>query len=363
MEIIEIDINEIKPYSGNAKKHPEKQIKQIMTSIEEFGNNDPIAIDENNIIIEGHGRYEALRQLGHETVPVIRLSHLSTQQKRAYILAHNKLTMNSGFDIQTLADEMASITNVDMTLFGFEDMAELDDLEEVAEDFEDEPEKEEVFETDRQYLLQYADPERMTLGTQMPILEPTYYIPDEVMGFNYVLSDKDETEQPGKLIHFYLDDYQFTRLWNKPEFYIEKLEKYGAVLTPDFSLYMDMPLPMKMWNVYRSRLIGQIMQDKGLKVIPTLSWGGVDTFDFAFEGIPVGGTVSVSTVGIVKDDIAKEIWMAGMDYVMEYIRPSAIILYGNVIDYDFDDTKVYRFGNTNQERMKAWADEDRQAMS
>lgn len=226
MEIIQININELVPYSGNAKKHPEEQIKQIMASIEEFGNNDPIAIDENNIIIEGHGRYEALRQLGFEEVPVIRLDHLNKQQKRAYILAHNKLTMNTGFDIQTLADEMAAISDIDMGLFGFDDMEELEDLEDTSEDFE---EDEEVFETDRQYLLHYADPERMTLGTQIPILEPTYYIPDEVMGFNYVLSDKDEEEQPGKLIHFYLDDYQFTRLWNQPELYIEKLQKYGAV--------------------------------------------------------------------------------------------------------------------------------------
>ncbi|MEY8370139.1 DUF4417 domain-containing protein [Aerococcaceae bacterium 50-4] len=358
MEIIQININELVPYSGNAKKHPEEQIKQIMASIEEFGNNDPIAIDENNIIIEGHGRYEALRQLGFEEVPVIRLDHLNKQQKRAYILAHNKLTMNTGFDIQTLADEMAAISDIDMGLFGFDDMEELEDLEDTSEDFE---EDEEVFETDRQYLLHYADPERMTLGTQIPILEPTYYIPDEVMGFNYVLSDKDEEEQPGKLIHFYLDDYQFTRLWNQPELYIEKLQKYGAVLTPDFSLYMDMPLPMKMWNIYRSRLIGQIMQDKGLKVIPTLSWGGIDTFDFAFDGIPRHSTISVSTVGIVRDELAKTIWLDGMDYIMEYIQPSAIILYGNEIDYDFGKTKVYRFGNTNQERMREWADEAKQA--
>lgn len=360
MKIENVDIETIIPYINNAKKHPEKQIKQIMASIEEFGNNDPIAVDENNIIIEGHGRYEALQQLGANEVPVIRLSHLNKDQKKAYILAHNKLTMNSGFDKDTLAIELAQITDVDMQLFGFDDMTMLDDIDDVSGDFEDD-EKEEVPTTDSQYLLQYADPERMTLGTQIPILEATYYIPSEVMGFNYVLSDTNKEEQLDKAIHFCLDDYQFQRIWNKPDMYIEKLERYGAVLTPDFSLYMDMPLPMKMWNIYRSRLIGQIMQDRGLTVIPTVSWGGVDTFDFAFEGLPIGGVISVSTVGIVRDEFAKQIWADGMAYILEYIRPSAILLYGNDIDYDFGETKVYKFANTNQERIEQWVAEDNQA--
>ena len=85
MEIIQVDINTIKPYEKNAKRHPKKQIEQIKKSIQEFGFNDPIAIDENNIIIEGHGRYEALKELDYKDVECIRLSHLTEEQKKAYI--------------------------------------------------------------------------------------------------------------------------------------------------------------------------------------------------------------------------------------------------------------------------------------
>ena len=120
MKIEKISIDAIKSYENNAKLHPPEQIEQIKRSILEFGNNDPIAIDENGVIIEGHGRYEALKQLGFDEIEIIRLSHLSEQQKKAYILAHNKLTMNTGFDFDVLNLALDNIIDFDMTDFGFE---------------------------------------------------------------------------------------------------------------------------------------------------------------------------------------------------------------------------------------------------
>lgn len=120
MKIEKINISEITEYENNAKLHAREQIEQIKKSINEFGNNDPIAIDENNVIIEGHGRYKALQELGFGEVEVIRLSHMSEEQKRAYILVHNKLTMNSDFDIDILQLELDDIDDIDMSDFGFE---------------------------------------------------------------------------------------------------------------------------------------------------------------------------------------------------------------------------------------------------
>ena len=120
MKIEKINIDKIKPYENNAKLHPPEQIEQIKKSIQEFGNNDPIAIDENNVIIEGHGRYQALKELGFKEIEVIKLTHLNEQQKKAYILAHNKLTMNTGFDFNMLSLELDSIDDFDMSDFGFE---------------------------------------------------------------------------------------------------------------------------------------------------------------------------------------------------------------------------------------------------
>lgn len=133
MKIETIEISQIKEYENNAKLHPREQIEQIKKSIQEFGNNDPIAIDENNVIIEGHGRYIALKELGYKEVEVIRLSHLSEEQKKAYMLVHNKLTMNSDFDFDLLNEELSDILNIDMAEFGF-DLFEDEEEKEIEED-------------------------------------------------------------------------------------------------------------------------------------------------------------------------------------------------------------------------------------
>lgn len=134
MEIEVLNIDDLIPYENNAKEHPKEQIEQIKKSIIEFNNNDPIAIDENNIIIEGHGRHEALKQLGYEQVECIRLSHLNEEQKKAYRLIHNKLTMNSDYDFNLLEQELMNIQDIDMLEFDF-DMSFLnEDEEEIKEE-------------------------------------------------------------------------------------------------------------------------------------------------------------------------------------------------------------------------------------
>lgn len=133
LKIEYVDIDSIKPYHKNAKLHPQEQIEQIKKSIEEFGNNDPIAV-WNNEIVEGHGRYEALKQLGEEVIPIIRLDDLSDEERKAYTLVHNKLTMNSDFDIEMLSEELDNL-DIDMEKYGFEKSIEekIKEVENVGE--------------------------------------------------------------------------------------------------------------------------------------------------------------------------------------------------------------------------------------
>lgn len=335
LNIETININDLVQYQNNAKKHPQKQIDKIKKSIEEFGFNDPIAIDENNMIIEGHGRYEALKQLGYKSVECIRLSNLSEEQKKAYILVHNKLNMDTGFDTKLLNEELFSIDSIDMSDFNFKI------------DFDDIFKENERHRTNDTYNLEIIDNENVSDFWQMPIIQNDNFIPNKLIGFNYAKTSKEKNVG----IHFYLDDYQFERLWNKPEDYVDILKQYECILSPDFSLYMDMPMPMKIWNIYRSRLIGQYYQSQGIKVIPTLSWAEPETFEFCFEGISQGSIVSISTIGVKKNKEALKIWKQGVDELIKRIKPSTILIYGGKLDYDYGDIEVIYYENKVTERM------------
>ena len=133
MQIEYVDINSIKPYKKNAKLHPKEQIEQIKKSIEEFGNNDPIAIWKDEIV-EGHGRLIALKELGYKEIPIIRLDHLTDEERKAYTLVHNKLTMNSDFDLDILQEELDNFDTIDMSDFGFDIDLDIEEEKEIIED-------------------------------------------------------------------------------------------------------------------------------------------------------------------------------------------------------------------------------------
>ena len=139
MQIERLSVDKIKVYPNNAKLHPAYQIEQIKKSIQMYGNNDPIAVwGKDNVIVEGHGRFIALTELGYDEVEVIHLDHLTDQQRRQYMLIHNQTTMNSGWDDDLLRIELDDI-DIDMTDFGFDLDEEDDEPIEVQED--DVPEK------------------------------------------------------------------------------------------------------------------------------------------------------------------------------------------------------------------------------
>lgn len=126
---------ELRPYANNAKIHTDEQVEQIKKSIEEFGFNDPIAIWHENEVVEGHGRLLAVMQMDDiKEIPVIRLDGLTDEQRKAYMLVHNKLTMNTDFDIDILNLELEDIIDIDMKDFGFNNLS-FDDLDVTDEDF------------------------------------------------------------------------------------------------------------------------------------------------------------------------------------------------------------------------------------
>lgn len=148
LEIEYIPISEIKLYPNNAKVHTAEQIEQIKKSIQEFGFNDPIGI-WNGECVEGHGRVIAATELGIDKVPVVRLDDLTDEQRKAYALVHNKLTMNTDFDFDLLGIELDNIANIDMSDFGFEiniDDIELQSIENTSKEYSEDDFSDDKFE-------------------------------------------------------------------------------------------------------------------------------------------------------------------------------------------------------------------------
>ena len=157
---------------------------------------------------------------------------------------------------------------------------------------------------------------------EMPVIKKTKLDLDDIEFIGY---DKLNEGQTDKIVHFFLDDYKFEVLWKDPEPRVEKLKEYRAILSPQFSMYTEMPVAVQIHQTFKNRWCGAYFQSKGLKVIPSLVWGEADTFWFSFDGVDEGSVIAVSTVGMRTE---KQLFMAGYKEMLRRIKPKAIICYG-----------------------------------
>jgi ParB family transcriptional regulator, chromosome partitioning protein len=136
-QIEQVSIEALIPYARNSRTHSDAQVAQIAASIKEFGFTNPVLIDEDGGIIAGHGRTLAARKLGLDEVPCLRLAYLSEAQKKAYIIADNKLALNAGWDDEMLKVELSELKELDfdLSLIGFD----ADELQKLVEDVSFEP--------------------------------------------------------------------------------------------------------------------------------------------------------------------------------------------------------------------------------
>lgn len=163
---------------------------------------------------------------------------------------------------------------------------------------------------------------------EIPCIKPTLFKINNFIGFNEALSSK-KTDVG---IHFFLDDYQFNRVWNNPDKYINVLKKFKCVMSPDFSLYTDYPKVLQIYNHFRKHWLAAYWQYHGIEVIPTLCWSDEKSYEWCFDGEPQGGTVAVSSVGTQKKAETKRLFLNGYNEMIKRLSPEAIIFYGNVPD-------------------------------
>ena len=240
-------IDEIIPYERNAR-HNERAIPVVAASIEDFGLRGQILLKsrEEPVIVAGHTRVAACRSLGWDEIPDERIQFcddLTEEQVKALRLADNRTAEIATWNKTLLQHEVRALGNLDMSRYGF-------DFKSRAEGYSYGQER---LKTDRAYNLDLVS--AADCGEDgMPALAPSDARPAGLQGFNHAKSEG-EAEKAGLGCHFFIDDYQFERCWTTPLRVAPWLQPYACVLGPDFSLYMDMPLPMQRWNVYRSRAL------------------------------------------------------------------------------------------------------------
>lgn len=183
----------------------------------------------------------------------------------------------------------------------------------------------------------------------VPMLQPVYCDTESWLSFNYAKTCNDPEEHG---IHFFVDDYQFQRLWAQPDTYIPMLSKFDALMTPDFSTYTDFPKAIQIYNHYRKHWLGAYWQWHGLTVIPTISWSDEESLNWCFDGEPVGGTVAVSAVGTQMDETARNLFRLGYKAMQDRLKPKSVIFYGSVPE-EFKADNVIQIA-AYQDRLKKY---------
>lgn len=185
---------------------------------------------------------------------------------------------------------------------------------------------------------------------QIPIIPKASFNDEDfqellLIGFDRARPDDKKNRE--RMVHFFLYDYKFERVWKDAEKDLERLKNYRAVLSPDFSMYQEMNPAMQLYNTFRNRWCGAYWAVKGIRVIPTVSWGNENIFDFCFLGIPKGSTVAVSTYMVSEHDNRcdqKDFFMKGYREMLRRIEPERIICYntpfpgmeGNIVFVDYE---------------------------
>ena len=165
------------------------------------------------------------------------------------------------------------------------------------------------------------------------MLKPTAYTPTKAIPFDKIKSASDKNQW----VHFYIDDYRFECLWNRPERYLNQLRSFAGVITPDFSVFTYLPEAMQIWNTYRNRALAYWLQSHGIPIIPNVRWGLEESYDYCFDGIPKGSTVAVSTNGCLRSPYNRSLFRHGLEEMVCRLKPAAIVNYGSLSKglYDF----------------------------
>ena len=172
---------------------------------------------------------------------------------------------------------------------------------------------------------------------ELPKIRTSRLLPKKLIPFSKAVAEKCNDFE--SFVMFYEHDAKFERFWKNPKQYLGRLKKFKGVISPDFSLYRNMPLVMQQWNTYRGRALAFWMQENGIEIIPNVRFNDERTYDFCFDGIEKNKTVSVGTHGCIKAKDEREYFKLGLAELVRRLTPENIIVYGAAPDDIFEEYK------------------------
>lgn len=193
-----------------------------------------------------------------------------------------------------------------------------------------------------------TDFQSVSVTTEIPVINS--YSVDEnfirsknsLLGFTSAISSDNYNE----IVHFYLNDNQFIRIFNNPRKYVDILKEFRYVITPDCSQYINMPQIQRMSHSFWNKAIAAFWQKQGINIIYNVSWSLPESYDYAFAGLPTGCAIAINCTGIKGSPLSKYLWQKGYNEAIARLNPSLIIRYGDRMPNERDDISVY-FENIN----------------
>lgn len=149
----------------------------------------------------------------------------------------------------------------------------------------------------------------------------------EWITFNFVRGCKEPEKHA---VHFFMDDYQFERVWRRPDQYGRRLAQFQAVCSPDFSVYADFPKAVQVFNHYRRNWLAKFWSNMGVNIIPTVEWSLPDSYEYCFDGLPKNSVVAVSSKGCLSDKKVRALFMRGYGEMLRRLEPKTILFFGDI---------------------------------
>ena len=324
-------IKDIHPYPGNPRINRDA-IQPVMESIIKNGYRQRIIVDKDGVIIVGHTRFAALKKLGWKEIEVWVADDMTEEQVRDYRVRDNYTAEFADWDFDLLAREIEGM-DFDLSDFGIASQEETDRSDEPVDEegYEDEDEvsrlTHNVFEN---FEMAYEPTYTGKYG--IPQMQLTQTTGDKFLRFCDWRGIEDHENY---IAHFYYDDFKFIKAWRDPNYYVERLRWFKAIIAPDFSLYTDFPRVLQILACYRRQWVGAYWQSLGLDVIPDVIWGDESSYEFCFDGIPMHSTIAVSSVGVKSDpdwDGPNGLWIKGYNEMIKRLEPTTILYYGDKMD-------------------------------